>query len=149
MNEGLDQLTSLIKSGALKRLRRLDLGSNGLDHPDLNHFVEALIKHCPLLQCLDLGTYKSTRDMGEKPNILRPDVSDLVYLLKNHRSLQLLDVTICDLPEASIKRLVENLGHNQSLEGIGRHALKHTHNERRYLRHPRRVFHIDSIYRGR
>lgn len=148
-NDGLADLTKLMESQTLKTLLRLDIGAVGLLNPDLNPLVDALISHCPSLCSLDLGTYRSTRDMGEKANQLDADVSPLVRLLRNHPSLKLLDTTICGLPDASIERLVEALGSDQSLEGVGNHALRHSHSERRFLKQPKRVVHIDSIYRGR
>jgi hypothetical protein len=69
--------------------------------------------------------------------------------LREHPALELLDVSICGLPQSSIQRLIEALGSQQSLHGVGAHAFHHHERERRFLKHPQRVVHIDSIYRGR
>lgn len=148
-NAGLDALVALLRGGALPGLTRLDVGGVGLEAPDLGPLVDTLIEACPALICLDLGTYRSTRDMGEQANLLDPDVAPLLRLLSEHPSLALLDVTLCGLPEASLERLVEGRRDGQSVEGIGRRALEHDHDTRRRLRHAPRVVDIDSVYRGR
>lgn len=148
-NEGLDMFAEIIETGALGNLERLDLGSIGLDVPDLTRFTSALLQHCPKLRCLDLGTYLSTRDLGEKTNRLDPDVTQLERLLREHPALELLDVSICGLPTSSLDRLVAACGAHQSLHGVRGVAMHHTERERRFLKHPERVLHIDSIYRGR
>lgn len=147
-HEGLDEVVSLLRTGDLRNLRRLDLGSIGLERPALTPLVDALICDCPELGFLDLGTYKSTRTMGEKANVLG-DVSALRRLLVEHPSLKVLDVSLCGLPKSSIDALVRERRPHQSLEGIGNDALGHSHNERRRIKQPASVVHIDSIYRGR
>lgn len=148
-NTGLAELVGLIESGALANLRRLDVGAIGLSSPNLDPLVDALLAHCPRLCSLDLGTYKSTRDLGEQANQLSPDVAALVRLMTEHPSIELLNTAKCGLPSESIDRLVAALGPEQSLEGVGTWAVGRPHHERRFLKHPRRVVHIDSIYRGR
>ncbi len=148
-NEGLGVLVELLETGALGNLERLDLGSIGLERPDLSRLTSALVLHCKKLRSLDLGTYLSTRDLGEKTNQLAPDVTALERLLCEHPALELLDVSICGLPAGSIDRLVAACGAHQSLHGVRGHAMHHTERERRFLKHPERVLHIDSIYRGR
>lgn len=148
-NAGLDVLVDILETGALGNLERLDLGSIGLDGPDLSQLTSALIRRCAKLRSLDLGTYLSTRDLGEKPNRLHPDVTELERLLREHPALELLDVSICGLPASSVDRLVAACGEHQSLHGVRGHAVHHTERERRFLKHPKRVLHIDSIYRGR
>ncbi|MCA9643461.1 MAG: aldo/keto reductase [Polyangiaceae bacterium] len=148
-NRGLELFETLVRRGALGNLERLDLGSIGLDSPDLSGLVAALIEHCPKLKSFDLGTYLSTRDLEEQANLLRADVSPLVTLLEQHPALELLDVSLCGLPESALERLVDALGPHQSLHGVGSHAFNHSERERRLLKHPQRVLHIDSIYRGR
>lgn len=148
-NEGLDVFASIVETGALGDLERLDLGSIGLDAPDLSRLTSALIRRCPKLRSLDLGTYLSTRDLGEKANRLDPDVTEIERLLREHPALELLDVSICGLPTSSLDRIVAACGAHQSLHGVCGHAVHHTERERRFLKHPERVLHIDSIYRGR
>lgn len=149
-NLGLDALVDLVETGALGDLLRLDIGSIGLERPDLSRLTDALVTHCKKLRALDLGTYLSTRDMGEAANVLDPDVTPLVRLLREHPAIELLDVGICGLPPESLDRLVSALGPRQSLHGVGgNRAFHHTERERRFLKHPKRVLHIDSIYRGR
>jgi hypothetical protein len=53
------------------------------------------------------------------------------------------------LPTISMRCLVAACGERQSLHGVRGHAMHHTERERRFLKHPKRVLHIDSIYRGR
>jgi Ran GTPase-activating protein (RanGAP) involved in mRNA processing and transport len=148
-NAGCAAFVDLLEIGALARLERLDLGSIGLDRPDLSRLVNALLQYCPNLASLDLGTYLSTRDLGEKANLLQPDVRALARLLREHPALELLDVSICGLPQQAIDELVAACGNHQSLHGVGGHAFHHTERDRRFLKHPERVLHIDSIYRGR
>jgi diketogulonate reductase-like aldo/keto reductase len=148
-NDGCDVFVDLVESGALAGLERLDLGSIGLERPDLSRLTDALIRRSPKLRSLDLGTYLSTRDLGEKANVLDADVGPLVRLLREHPALELLDVSICGLPASSIEQLVACCGEHQSLHGVRGHAFHHTERERRFLKHPQRVLHIDSIYRGR
>lgn len=149
-NRGCDVFVDLLETGALADLLRLDLGSIGLDRPDLSRLVGALVAHCPKLRSLDLGTYLSTRDMGEAANHLAADVTPLECLLREHPAIELLDVSLCSLPADSLDRLVNALGSRQSLHGVGgSRAFHHTERERRFLKHPKRVVHIDSIYRGR
>lgn len=147
-HDGLDEVVSLLETGHLRKLRRLDLGSIGLERPALTPLVDALIRQCPKLGFLDLGTYKSTRHMGEKANVL-DDVDALRRLLVEHPSLKVLDVSLCGLATSSVGALVEELRPDQSLEGVGTHALGHSHRERRRIKQPASVVHIDSIYRGR
>jgi diketogulonate reductase-like aldo/keto reductase len=148
-NEGLDVFTDILETGALGNLERLDLGSIGLEAPDLSRFTTVLIRHCPKLRSLDFGTYLSTRDLGEKANRLDSDVTLLERLLREHPALELLDVSICGLPTGSLDRLVAACKKHQSLHGVRGNAVHHTEQERRFLKQPKRVLHIDSIYRGR
>lgn len=146
--EGLDEVVALLNTGHLRKLRRLDLGSIGLERPALTPLALALIRECPQLGFLDLGTYKSTRAMGERANVLS-DVDALRQLLVEHPSLQVLDVSLCGLAESHVDALVRALRPHQSLEGVGNQALHHSHDERRRIKQPASVVHIDSIYRGR
>jgi Ran GTPase-activating protein (RanGAP) involved in mRNA processing and transport len=148
-NEALPELVQLISTGALAKLERLDLGSVGLRAPCLAPLVDALLGHCPRLRSLNLGTYLSTRDLGETANELAGDVAAMKRLLQEHGSLELLDISTCGLSVAGGRELVGALGPRQSLHGVGGHALQHSHLERRLLKHPECVLHIDSIYRGR
>jgi diketogulonate reductase-like aldo/keto reductase len=148
-NEGLDVFVDILETGALGNLERLDLGSIGLEGPDLSRLASALIRNCVRLRSLDLGTYLSTRDLSEKTNRLDSDVTELERLLREHPALELLDVSICGLPAISIDHLVAACGEHQSLHGVRGRAVHHTERERRFLKHPKRVLHIDSIYRGR
>jgi diketogulonate reductase-like aldo/keto reductase/Ran GTPase-activating protein (RanGAP) involved in mRNA processing and transport len=148
-NEALPVLVELIDTGALARLERLDLGSVGLQAPCLGPLVDALLQHCPRLRSLNLGTYLSTRDLGETANELGGDVPAMKRLLQEHGTLELLDISTCGLSTGGGRALVEVLGPRQSLHGVGGHALQHSHLERRLLKHPECVLHIDSIYRGR
>lgn len=148
-NAGLDAFVDWALAGALGALESLDLGAVGLERPDLSRFSDALVRHCPKLRSLNLGTHLSTRDMGERTNVLDADVSALVRLLREHPALELLDVSICGLPPFAVAELVQACGAHQSLHGVSGRAFRHTDRERRFLKHPPRVLHIDSIYRGR
>ncbi|MEM7675801.1 MAG: hypothetical protein AAF449_07335, partial [Myxococcota bacterium] len=146
---GLQALVALIADGALPNLESLDLGSTGLLGPCLKPLVDALIVACPRLRALDLGTYLSTRDLGEEANRLEGDALALQRLLREHPSINLLDVTNCSFTEASLDALFDALGEHQSLEGAGSRGYRHGKLERRLMKHPPRVLHIDSIYRGK
>jgi hypothetical protein len=111
--------------------------------------VDALLRHCPRLRSLNLGTYLSTRDLGETANELGGDVPAMKRLLQEHGTLELLDISNGGLSLAGGRELVAALRPRQSIHGVGGHALQHSHLERRLLKHPDCVLHIDSIYRGR
>ncbi len=152
-NEAIPKLVQLLASGALAHLERLDLGAVGFAAPCLDPLVDALLTYCPRLRSLDLGTYRSTRDLGETPNDLGADVPALKRLLAKP-SLELLDLSICGLTEEAGQDLVaaivgsgESTG-GASVQGIP-HGFSRSAQERRFLKHDRRVLHIDSIYRGR
>gem|GEM_PF-749337 len=153
-NEAIPELVRLLASGALANLERLDLGAVGFVAPCLDPLVDALLAHCPRLRSLDLGTYRSTRDLGETPNDLAADVPALRRLLAKP-SLELLDLSICGLTDEDGEALVADLvgkGDSPTLrpsvQGIAYGDSKSAQ-ERRFLKHDARVLHIDSIYRGR
>lgn len=90
-------------------LMRFCIGSNGLTDRGFSRIVE-LAKTWPALISLDVGYYKSTFDMGEKPNYLGRDDEDetvrhICVLMKEHQSLQYLSVLNNQLSPAAISTI--------------------------------------------
>ena len=144
-------------------LKRISFDSNRLTDNVGDYIVDFALS-CPKLICLGLGCYKSTFDMGEKPNFFT-NVEPFIRLIQTHPSLAYLDLLMNNIPDNDIIRLISvakecnNYKHltidacqiltpsdnkkNLYFNGHGdRKALK-------FIRHPEKVLHIDSIYRNR
>lgn len=134
----------------LPSLKRLDVGSSGLDADAVVRLATALLAHCPDLRFLGLGRYKSAQFFGASPNNLSDDGAVAVAnLLREHPRLEVVDVSarpglFVGLNPSQLMEVVTALRPNQSLVGI---VDRHDKAARRRVRHPRRVVHIDSCYR--
>jgi diketogulonate reductase-like aldo/keto reductase len=127
-------------------LRRLCLASTKLRNQGFEALVEALLT-CPRFQSFNAGTYKSTVDMGEHPgNFFDDEVLPSIHrFLTTSPTLQYFNCVGSKLsPEgkASIPRL-PHIALDLGLKGTPDTIIP------RSLKHPRRVVHIDSIYRGK
>jgi diketogulonate reductase-like aldo/keto reductase len=130
-------------------LKRLCLASTHLGNTGVHHVVEMALS-CPRLISLNLGCYKSTADLGEWPGNLFDDdvVPDLCRLVAESNSLHYLNTSGSKMSRDGIDA-IPRLSHLSMDLGAG--PIHHVHNKSqlRIFKHPKRVVHIDSIYRGK
>lgn len=102
----------------------------------------------PSLISLDLGCYKSTKDMGEQPgNLLTDDsVGDVVTLMNS--GLKYLSLVESGLSDEALNSLPEVDGLSIDYGHRSRRYV-HTKDQLRIVKHPKCVYNIDSIYRGK
>ena len=172
-----------------RSLLRFCVGSNRLTADSVKNICDVAMSWERLL-FLDLGYYKSTYDMGERPNNLggkgldhgrRRDgvVEDLGALMRCHPSIQLLSVQNTGLSEEQVASLKTWLSEDKRQSLIcGQYkanisdVMRHSNDSEecfnlkdcavrkesddcakslpiRFLRHPRCVLDIDSIYRNK
>lgn len=129
-------------------IKRLCLSSTHMHNQGLKAIVDTALT-CPNLISLNVGCYKSTADMGEHPGNFFNDtvISDLTHLLTESKSLQYLNTSGSKISEEgllSLRRMP-----NISMD-LGKGPWHHIHNKDalRFVKQPKRVVHIDSIYRG-
>ena len=144
-------------------LKRLSMGSNRLTDAVGGKIVDLALS-CKKLISLSLGCYKSTFDLGEKPNFFT-NVEPFIRLVKNHANLLYLDLLMNSIPETEIIRLIDtarNLKRETPITidgfqyGTKPEDKKHLYlngfsdrKELKFIKHPKKVLHIDSIYRNR
>lgn len=130
-------------------LKRFCIASTHLGNSGLQRVVGMALS-CPKLLSLNLGCYKSTGDMGEWPGNFFDDavIPDLTTLLHESTSLQYLNIIGCKISRDGLATL-PRLPHISMDLGAGPYHYVHDKNQLRFLKHPKRVVHIDSIYRGR
>jgi len=134
----------------LPTLKRLNVGATGMTGAGMEVLTAALSAHCPRLRFLNAGWYKSSTFLRAPPNALgAAGAAALAALLTTHPALQAVDVSRAPavrvgLAVPDVTALVAALGPHQSLVGI---VDRHDPVARRRLAQPRRVVHIDSIYR--
>jgi len=129
-------------------LKRLSLSSTHMYNNGLKAIVDTVLT-CPKFIALNVGCYKSTGDMGEHPgNFFDDDViPDLTRLLTENKSLQYLNTAGSKMTEQGILSLPRMP--NISMD-LGKGPWHHIHekDKLRFVKQPKRVVHIDSIYRG-
>jgi hypothetical protein len=146
-----------------KSLKRFSAGSNRITR-NLAEFIVDFSLSCPNLISLGLGCYKSTYDLGEKPNFLS-NIEPFVNLIEKHESLQYLDLLMNCIKHSDMVKLIDiakNLNRSVPLTIDGcqdgtkpedrRELYFNGHNDRsclKFVKHPKKVLHIDSIYRNR
>ena len=146
-----------------KTLKRFSVGSNRLTR-NLTEFIVDFSLSCPNLICLGLGCYKSTYDLGEKPNFFS-NIEPFIQLIQNHESLQYLDLLMNCIKHDDIIKLIEvakELKRSVPLTIDGcqngtkpeerKDLYFNGHKDRsclKFIKHPKKVLHIDSIYRNR
>ena len=130
-------------------LKRLCLASTHLENAGVKALVEMALS-CPKLRSLDLGCYKSTGDLGEHPGNFYDDtvLSDLVRLLESSSSLKYLNTVNCKISAEGLLSLPRVPWISLDL-GVGPWHHVHEPGILRTIKQPKRVIHIDSIYRGK
>lgn len=130
-----------------KTIKRLCLASCHVDNDGVKALVDMALS-CPKLKCLNLGCYKSSSDMGEHPgNFFNDDSFDDLCRLFDSNSLEYLNIIKCKL---SIKKFMMFPKSHISFDtGNALSRNVYDKNKLRFLKHPKRVQHIDSIYRGK
>jgi hypothetical protein len=147
-------------NGTTPALKRLSLASCRLDDTALAAVVRAA-EACGLV-CLDVGYYKSTRALGERPNEFSSEgAAQLAQLARKCLDLRFLGVahagcepSLALLRQTSQERgdlwLEDGIRDNKSITRIGTvHGGMSRHQVRVGIRHPAIVEHIDSVYRGK
>lgn len=130
-------------------IKRLCLSSTHMNNAGLRAIVDMSMT-CPKLRALNLGCYKSTSDLGEHPgNFFDNEViGEIARLLTQNPYLKYLNISGCQISTEGMLSLPEST--TVSFEN-GKTATKLLHNkqELRFLKQPKRVVDIDSIYRGK
>ena len=129
-------------------LKRLCLSSTQMHNEGLRAVVEMSLS-CPRLKCLNVGCYKSTADLGEHPGNFFDDavLPDLTRLLTQSK-LQYLNTAGSKISEAGLLSLPRPTTVSLDL-GKGPWHYIHENKTLRFVKQPKRVVHIDSIYRGK
>lgn len=138
-------------------LKRLNLASCRITSEALPDIFEAA-RVCQMI-CVDLGSHKATRDLGEKHNRFIGDgINHLVAGVNSVMSLRCLDVEKCGLSNEHVEPLrkaansrgdialrdgiKEKLGVMSPVQGnVSKQEL------REGIRHPKEIRNIDSVYR--
>jgi hypothetical protein len=158
-NEGVRDICDALHGS--KSLKRISFGSNRLTDDIANHIVDFALS-CEKLICLGLGCYKSTFDMGEKPNFFSR-VDPFLRLVQNHSSLLYLDLLMNSFPKEDVIRLIQFAKECTSKLTIDASQITtkpedkkslflnaySDRNKLKFVKHPKKVLHIDSIYRNR
>lgn len=139
-------------------LKRFSMGSNRMTDASAQVIVDMVLT-CPRVVLVDVGCYKSTFDMGEKPNkFARPE--PWIALIEQHKPLKHLDLlrNCMSLDAAhsivSAAKMRGGLNVYASMNDVLRDKLSYVEgipdkDAQKVLKHPKRVIHIDSIYRNR
>lgn len=156
-----DEGLRVLMQGSLPiMLRSLCLASNNLSD-DIVEPLIAFLRPLRGLKALDLGCYKSTRDLGMKPNaITEKGLAKLTdWLCEETCPIQFFDVkhnaitdqTVLLSALARLNSVSRPLSVNAKQSKWKENFVirKHTKPEIRKLKHTRRVVHIDSVYRGK
>lgn len=155
-DEGVKMICDVLQ-GSMS-LKRFSVGSNRLTD-DISSVIVDFALGCEKLICLNLGCYKSTFDMGEKPNFFT-NVKPFIKLVEQHPSLLYLDLAMNNIPDDDIRMLVhftKETGKPITIVGsqIGTNpqvkSELHLQQDKdlKFVKHPKKVLHIDSIYRNR
>lgn len=153
----------------LPKLRSLSLASNAWGSKDpnvLRRFLDSCAR-IGSLKSLDLGCYKSTRDLGCQPNFIgeTPGALDLLREFLEHQAPHLEHFVIRRNGFTDLIGLLDLLAWATEVRKNGARRLSiearqmdwpmkfnvtaHEKKTLRTMRHTRRVVHIDSIYRNR
>ena len=163
-DSGAIAITNALKDSS--SLRSLCLASNRLTDLALPVIVNNMLT-CKNLICLDLGFYKSTFDLGEKPNYFS-NINPLKILLNEHHSLQHLDVNMNRFEDKDIIELIDlskqkdititatkiidgNI-YDESINKSKYNYLSPKHNKShglKFIKHPKKVINIMSMYRNK
>ena len=104
---------------------------------------------CTQLKALNLGFYKSAEDLGEIAGNFYDDqiLPDLENLLLNHPSLEYLNLSRSKISKEGLLTLPRLPHLSIDFGSLEAHHV-HDKDQRRLLKQPKRVVHIDSIYRN-
>lgn len=145
-NDGVTNICKELSNS--KSLKRLCLASTGFNDEVMEKVVTMALS-CSRLISLNLGCYKSTVDMGEKPGNPFTDnsISHLTRLLNESQSLKYLSTSGCQMSHEGLLSLPRKESISMDLgTGPWHHVSK---KELRFIKHTKRVAHIDSIYRNK
>jgi len=159
-DDGAKAITCAFKSS--QSLKRLCLASNRLTNDSLQEIVD-LSMSCSELICLDLGAYKSTYDLGEQPNYFTT-AKPLYDLINKHPKLQFIDITVNEIVKEEILECIRlsKLNQNKPITIYGWQTNTDSKDKElyrltgvldktqlKYIRHPKKVKNIYSIYRNK
>lgn len=156
-DEGAIAIASAFTGSA--SLKRLSMGSNRITDAAAPAIVECALS-CARLKVLDVGCYKSTFDLGEKPNFLR-DPQPWLRVIREHSGLRHLDLLRNAMSVEDARSVVAAAREREaplnvyaSMNNALRDELCSTEGipskeEQKALKHPKRVVHIDSMYRNK
>jgi len=127
--------------------KRLCFSSTHIDNQGVKKIVE-ISKELPNLECLNLGTYKSSADLGEHPGNFFDDsvLEDLLNLVTTHQGLKYLSTAGSKMSTKASEILIEAAPHI-SMDLCNK--FKHVHDNLKIIKHSELVLNIDSIYRGK
>ncbi len=133
-----------------KTLKRLCLASALVGNRAVPHIVDMALS-CPNLICLNLGCYKSSKDMGERPGNLFDDevLPEFQRLLGEHGGLLYFNVIGCQMSFECLEQLKDCNSHTSVETGSGAPKFIHDKDALQIIKHPKRVRHIASVYRGK
>ncbi|ARF10365.1 aldo/keto reductase [Hokovirus HKV1] len=125
-------------------IKRLCFASTHLDNEGIKKIAE-IIPNLKNLICLNLGTYKSSADLGEYPGNFYDDsvLNELISITK-HPNLKYLSTSGSHISLETCEILMKDNDISMDLGKIFRH--KH---DLKTIKHPELVYNIDSIYRGK
>jgi Ran GTPase-activating protein (RanGAP) involved in mRNA processing and transport len=171
-DDGIINLVEVL--GEYKYIKRLNIGSNMLTGASME-FVYRAFKNHPALTVLDLGMYKSTADMGEITNRIS-DIGAfwVAKLISENTVIKYLSCLHNGISESGVKDLIDAYETNKTIlyfaitqyglvidqELTNRHKSIQDRNasiltaeavakdHSRILRHSKKIYAIDSIYRN-
>jgi Ran GTPase-activating protein (RanGAP) involved in mRNA processing and transport len=147
-DDGLIELTNALRGHPY--LKRIALGSNACTEKCLDKVIDNLLT-CENLKSVNFGTYKSTADMGLNANWFTVDaLAPLVRLVQCQKPLQFLGIEATGLDgEETLAPLLDALSPTCTLYASKCRVVRLPKEAIRLLQHPKRVVHIDSVYRGK
>lgn len=147
-----DQIIALCNAlESCKSLKRLCLSSTHLGNDAVRHIHKMLLSGCwPNLVSLDLGTYKSSGDMGEHSgNFFNDDVITEITDIITKSHLKYFDIYLSKISYDKLGELPKNDKMSMHTGNKLSYNIVHDKDVLRIIRHGKRVVHIDSIYRGK
>lgn len=138
-----------------KVLLRFSLASNRLTDVSASK-LHAFAMKLPQLISLDVGYYKSTFDMGEKPNFIE-DPEPFIRIIEEHPNLQYLDLNMNSMTEHNAFRMVHAAKKRNTMNVYASmlNSVKISYeaivdkNTQKYIKHSRYVDNIASQYRNK
>ena len=105
----------------------------------------------PKLISFNVGTYKSTADMGEEPGNLFDDlaIGDLQRINKKSTTLRYLNIKGSKLSREGEYKISRPPHLSIDFKYSPWPLMVVSVDQLRRIKHPKRVIHIDSIYRGK